>query len=89
MKTSQLSAVETIHCLLFRALLEIRSQGQEEKNKVVFHLADLFHTIVLEMKNAAEGRCSYDDVLRLLEERVKEKGLEKWLGHHLADQDRP
>ncbi|MFO7907875.1 MAG: hypothetical protein ACQESR_05130 [Planctomycetota bacterium] len=79
MQVNQTSAAETVHRLLFRALLEIRSQGHEEKNKVVFHLADLFHTIVLEMEHAAEGRCTYEDVAKLLEQRAKEKGLDRWL----------
>jgi hypothetical protein len=85
MHANQTTSVETVHRLLFRALLEIRSEGHEWKNKLVFHLADLFHQIVLEMENAAEGRCSYEDVMRILEERAKEKGLEKWLDHNRAD----
>ena len=85
MQTKQHSAVETVHRLLFRALLDIRSQGHEQKNKLVFHLADLFHNIVLEMQNAAEGRCNYDKVFSLLEERAKERGLDKWLACNLAE----
>ena len=85
MQVNQTSAIETVHRLLFRALLEIRSQGHDEKNKVVFHLADLFHTIVLEMESAAEGRCTYEDVLKLLEERAKEKGLDRWLSENASD----
>jgi hypothetical protein len=81
----QTSAIETVHRLLFRALLEIRSQGHDEKNKVVFHLADLFHTVVLEMENAAEGRCTYEDVLKLLEQRAQEKGLDRWLSQSASD----
>lgn len=85
MQLKQTSAVETIHRLLFRALLEIRSQGHEEQNKVVFHLADLFHTIVLEMENAAEGQCTYEEVLNLLEQRAKEKGLDRWLNQDTSE----
>ena len=85
MQVNQTSAIETVHRVLFRALLEIRSQGHDEKNKVVFHLADLFHTVILEMENAAEGRCTYDDVLKLLEQRAKEKGLDRWLGQNVSD----
>ncbi len=81
-------AVETVHRLLFRALLEIRSQGHEQQNKVVFHLADLFHNVVLEMQNAAEGRCTYEEVLKVLEERAKEKGLDKWFDQNLAGLDK-
>ena len=84
MSVDQTSAIQTVHGLLFRALLEIRSQGHDEKSKAVFHLADLFHNVVLEMENAAEGKCTYDDVMALLEERAKEKGLGRWLSENLA-----
>ena len=84
MSADQTSAIETVHKLLFRALLEIRSQGHDGQNKVVFHLADLFHSVVLEMENAAKGGCTYDDVMALLEQRVKEKGLDRWLRDNLA-----
>ncbi len=63
----------------------MRSQGREQGNKLVFHLADLFHNVVLEMQNAAAGQCSYDDVLKVLEEKAREKGLDKWFGQNLAD----
>jgi Mg/Co/Ni transporter MgtE len=85
MQVNQSSAIETVHRLLFRALLEIRSQGHDEKNKAVFHLADLFHAVVLEMENAAEGRCTYEDVLKVLEERAKEKGLDQWFSQNITD----
>ena len=83
MQLKHSSAVETVHRLLFGALLEIRSEGRETNNKVVFHLADLFHNVVLEMENAAEGRVSSEEVLKLLEERAKEAGLERWLDEKL------
>ena len=79
MSTTEKSALELVHRLLFRALLEIRAQGHEQKNKLVFHLADLFHNAVLEMEAAAEGRSTYAEVLRQLEERAAEKNCERWL----------
>ena len=79
MQTTNKTALELIHRLLFRALIEIRAQGHEQKNKLVFHLADLFHNVVLDMEAAAEGRLSYDEVLRQLEEKAKEKNCERWL----------
>ena len=85
MKTTDKTAVELVHRLLFRALIEMREQGHEQKNKVVFHLADLFHNAVLEMMNAAEGETTYEDVLRLLDEKAKEKGCERWLSSALAE----
>jgi hypothetical protein len=85
MSANQLDATHALHRLLFRALLEMRSQGHEHQNKVVFHLADLFHTVALEMERAARGECSYEDVMHALEERANEKGLRKWLDHNLAE----
>jgi hypothetical protein len=84
MQTTNKSALETVHRLLFRALIEMRAQGHEQKNKLVFHLADLFHNAVLEMENAAEGKTTYEDVLRRLEEKAKEKGCERWFYAALA-----
>jgi hypothetical protein len=50
----------------------------------VFHLADLFHNVVLEMQQAAEGNASFEEVFKVLEERAKEKGRERWLEQNLA-----
>jgi hypothetical protein len=79
MATTTKTALELVHRLLFRALIEIRAQGQEQKNKLVFHLVDLFHYTILEMENAAEGKTTYEEVLHLLEEKAAEKGCERWL----------
>jgi hypothetical protein len=84
MKATQLTAVKVLHRLLFDALLEIRAEGHEQRNKVVFHLADLFHNVVLEMENAAEGKCTYEDVLHFLDERAREKGLAAWVERNVA-----
>jgi hypothetical protein len=70
---------------LFRALIEIRAQGHEQKNKLVFHLADLFHNIVLDMEAAAEGKSTYEEVLRRLEEKAREKDCERWLRSAIAE----
>jgi hypothetical protein len=84
MEAKNTLAAKAIYRLLFRALLEMRSQGQEHGDKVVFRLADLLHNVVLEMQNATEGKCSYENVLNFLEERAKETGCEKWLEANLA-----
>jgi hypothetical protein len=78
------TAVTLLHHLLFRALLEIRSAAREQENKVAYHLADLFHTVVLEMENAAEGRGTYEAALKALEERAEERGLSEWLRLNVA-----
>lgn len=84
MHTTDKAALELVHRLLFRALIEIRAQGRAQKNKLVFHLADLFHNAVLDMEAAAEGRLTYDEVLHQLEEKAKEKHCENWYHSALA-----
>jgi len=85
MPTTHKTATELVHRLLLRALLEMREQGREQKNKLVYHLADLFHNAVLDMEAAAEGRSTYDDVLRLLDEKARETNCERWLQSALAE----
>lgn len=79
MPATNIPAHHLIHRLLFQALLEMRSQGQENQDKVVFHLADLFHNVVLEMERAAQGDCTYEEVYRFLEEQAHEQGCDQWL----------
>ena len=85
MTTKVTSEVGMVHRLLYRALLEMRSQGLAHKDNVVFQLADLFHQIVLEMENAAKGRSTYQDVLKLLGDRARAEGLGEWFDRHLED----
>lgn len=81
----KLTPSETLHRLLHRALVEIRFQGHEQQDKLVYHLANLFHAVVLEMGAAAGGRSSYDAALRRLEETARETGCERWLAAARAD----
>lgn len=85
MQATDKTSAEVVHRLLFRALVELRAQGHELKDKLVFHLADLFHTVVLDLEAAAEGRLTYDDVLSQLEEKAKEKNCERWLSAARAE----
>jgi hypothetical protein len=78
-------ALEVLHRLLYMALIEIRSEGAGQKNKVVFHLADLLHTLPLDLQAVAEGRGTYEEVLGRLEERAREKRCERWLEARLGD----
>lgn len=77
--------LETVHRLLFQALLEMREAGRESRNKVTYHLADLFHTVVLDMQQAADGDIDYQQVLDLLEERARAKGSEQWVKNQIQE----
>jgi hypothetical protein len=85
MKPDMSSPASAVHRLLFQALLEIREQGHEGRNKVVFHLADLFHNIVIDMEAAARGEQSFESVFQVLSRTADEKGLDRWLSTTLAN----
>lgn len=76
-----MSALKTVHRLLFQALLEIRNQGYSTGDKAVYHLADLFHNVALQLEAVAEGNSNitYDDVLTFIRQRAREQGWEKWI----------
>jgi hypothetical protein len=78
------SSMKTIHCLLYRAMIDIRHEGRERKCSAVFGLADLFHSIPLELQRAAIGDVDYDTVLEMLRVSAREKNCEKWLTDQLA-----
>ena len=82
-----MKAEQLVHRLLFHALTEMRAEGHESGNKMVYHLADLFHNPALLMEKAAQGDqdCTYDDVLKFLTERARDKGLERWLEQRIAE----
>jgi len=74
-----MEARELIYRLLYYALLEIRVEAHEIQNGKIFHLADLFHNIPLQLDKVSRGEGSFDDVLSWLEQRASEKGCKEWL----------
>jgi hypothetical protein len=72
---------ETIHKLLYQALIEIREEAYEAKLSKTFHLADLFHNVPLSLEKADD----YDELLTRIRERASEKGIAAWLENHLSD----
>ena len=79
MSSPSSAPAEAVHRLLFQALVQMRAAGAERGDKVVYHLADLFHRVVLEMERAARGEQSYDEVLRHVEDEARDRGLTGWL----------
>ena len=74
-----MSELRLLHKTLYYALIEMRSCGQESGDKVVIHLADLFHNIVMQMGDVAEGGRSYSEVLENLKEAADRGGSRAWL----------
>lgn len=82
-----MNAARIVHRLLFQAILEIRDQSHRSGDKVIYHLADLFHNVALQLEAVAEGRAdiTYDDVLTFIRERAREKGWEKWIDDRISE----
>ena len=76
---------DTLHRLLYLALLEIREHGREDENKVVFHLADLFHNIPLPLSSVVKNERTYEEVLSALRAKARETGCDRWLDRRLAE----
>ena len=74
---------DVLHEALYYALLDIRCQGRESNDKAVFHLANLFHNIVIQMGQAACGNREYSDVLKHLKETAAATGCQHWLDNVL------
>lgn len=80
-----MSSRAVVHELLFRALLEMRQRGHDSGDKVTFHLADLFHNVVLQLEQAEPDAASgeFDQIFEFLRTRAREKGCEAWLDEQL------
>lgn len=74
-----MNSSEIIHELLYHALIEIREEGRQEQNNVIFHLADLFHNVPKKLERAGKGERSYDDILREIKDRAKEQKIDSWI----------
>lgn len=79
--------IQIIHRLIYYAFLDIRESSREHKDKVSFHLADLFHSIPGHMQKAALGECSYHDVLLALRTRAQDKGCQEWLSDRIRQME--
>lgn len=82
-----MSSRNLVHQLLFEALLEMRERGRESGDNVVFHLGDLFHNAVLQLRDVDPipegGNDRYDEILAVLKMRAKDKGCQSWLKQKL------
>lgn len=63
---------------LFTALLDMRIQGHETNDKMVFHLADLFHNVPGMIRRIGND-WTWQEILQDLEVKAQEKGCSTWL----------
>jgi hypothetical protein len=82
-----MEARTTLHRLLHLALIDMRVAAYEQRPQPIFYMADLMHTLPLQLERAAQGECTYEEVLSQLRQRAQDKGqaYEKWLESRLED----
>lgn len=85
---------ELIFRIMYLALIEIREEAYETKNKKIFHLSDIFHNVPLQINNVLENKGTYEDIIKWLHNRANENGCEGWLynaykniGHDLEERE--
>jgi hypothetical protein len=65
--------------LLYFALIDLRFEGHTTHDELVFWLADLFHSVPLQLDRVERGELSPDDVMRWLRTRASGTLMEAWL----------
>jgi hypothetical protein len=70
---------QQLYNLLYRALLDLRVEGHATQNQLVFLLADLFHTLPLQLNRVDEGDFAPDEVLVWLRRRAHGTLMDDWL----------
>lgn len=81
-----MDARELLYRLMYQALVEMREEGHTIQNKKVFYLADLVHTLPLQLEQKSQDDDSYDDILRMVQVRAEDKGLQQWLDQVISEQ---
>lgn len=78
-----MDARTTLHHLLYQALIDMRVAAYEQRPQPIFHMADLMHTLPLQLEQAAQGQYTYEEVLSQLRQRAQDKGQAyvQWLDH--------
>lgn len=77
-----MEAREALHRLLYTALVEMRVEAHEQQNQMIFHLADLFHNVPLQLERVAKGEGTYEEILQWVETRASEKKINAWFDKH-------
>ena len=65
--------------LVTRFIENIRAEAHETANHKVFHLADLFNNVPLQLARVERGQLTHKQVLDWIKSRAKEKGMSSWI----------
>ena len=68
---------EQVFRLIYMAFVEIRVEAYEKQNAEIFHIADLFHTVPLQLERVNKGELSYEEVVSEIRNKAIEKNCVK------------
>jgi hypothetical protein len=74
-----------VHHLCYQALLDLRDEAHQTRHAQAFALADLFHTVPLDLVLVLQGQESDDQLLDQLHDRALQRGCNDWLEQALED----
>lgn len=77
-----------LYRILYDALIEIRAEGHDSRNKTVFLLADLLHNVPLQLNKVDRGETTPEDIMQWLQMRARQTGTEGWLEHRIKEESR-
>jgi hypothetical protein len=84
-KEACMAEKEYILKLLYRAFLDIRIASYSQDSHTCFVLADIFHTVPLQMHQAENGEKSYADIVMWIQKKCEERSCTSWLDTASAD----
>lgn len=73
-----------LYRLLYSALIQIRADAHQEKNKKLFWIADLLHNLPLELSS---DNPDFDDLFDKLEKVVHHNQMEAWFKQEIDNID--
>jgi hypothetical protein len=76
---------QQLYRLLYFALIDLRAEGHDAENRLVFLLADLFHNVPLQLDRLDQGDLAPDDVLGWLRSRAHGTPMEDWFNLRMRE----
>ncbi len=68
---------EQLFRLMYIAFVEIRIEAYEKENAKIFHIADIFHTVPLQLERVNKEEITYEEVLSEIRNKSVEKGFDE------------
>ena len=70
--------------LLYRAFLDIRIASSSQDISPCFILADVFHTIPLQINIADKGEKSYAEIIATIQKNCERRNYTPWFDHTMS-----